>query len=289
MSRVLVCCVLLSVIVSGQAAPSFEVASIRPSSEQVNQVNAGVRIAGSQVRVAAMSLKDYIGMAYSVRPQQIVGPDWLGQQRFDLAATIPAGGSATQFPAMLEALLTDRFKMTVHREQKEFPVFELGVAKGGAKIQPSSAAAAPADAVGEKSPAVNVSASGSGNGVGVDLGGGSSFSLGNNKLEVKKMTMLQFAEVLTRFVDRAVIDRTGLTGSYDVTLDLAPEDYTGVLIRSAVNAGVTLPPQALRMLDNANADPLSAPLRNAGLTLDARRAPLEVIVVDAMEKTPTEN
>jgi uncharacterized protein (TIGR03435 family) len=106
---------------------------------------------------------------------------------------------------------------------------------------------------------------------------------------VKKMTMFQFAEVLTRFVDRAVIDQTGLTGSYDVGLDIAPEDYTGVLIRSAVNAGVTLPPQALRMLDNATADPLSAPLRNVGLSLESRRAPLNNVVVDAIEKTPTEN
>ena len=89
--------------------------SIRPSSEQITQVSAGLRVAGSQVRINAMSLKDYIGMAYSVRPQQIQGPDWLGQERFDLAATIPSGGSAAQLPEMLRALLADRFKMTMHR------------------------------------------------------------------------------------------------------------------------------------------------------------------------------
>jgi uncharacterized protein (TIGR03435 family) len=289
MSRTAICVFLLSALGFAQSSPTFEVASIRPSSDQVNQVSAGVRIAGSQVRVTAMSLKDYIGMAYGVRPQQIDGPDWLGQQRFDLAATIPAGGSAAQFSTMLVALLTDRFKMSVHREKKDFPVYALSVAKGGTRIQPTSAAAAPPDAVGDTPPAVNVSASGSGNGVGVDLGGGSSFSLGNNRLDVKKMTMFQFAEVLTRFVDRAVIDETGLTGAYDVALDLAPEDYAAVLIRSAVNAGVTLPPQALRMLDNATADPLSGPLRNVGLTLESRRAPLDVIAVDAITKTPTEN
>lgn len=289
MRRTIIGLLLLSTITLAQGSPTFEVVSIRPSSEQVTQVSAGLRIAGSQVRIGSMSLKDYIGMAYSVRPQQIAGPDWLGQQRFDLAATIPAGGSATQLPEMMRAMLADRFKMAMHRETKELPVYELGVARGGAKIQPSTAAAAAPETVGEKPPAVNVTASGSGNGVGVDLGGGSSFAFGNNRLEVRKMTMTQFAEVLTRFVDRPVINHTALTGSYDVVLDIAPEDYLGVMVRSAVNAGVTLPPQALRVLDNANADPLSGPLRNAGLTLDSRRAPLDVIVVDAIEKTPTEN
>ena len=95
--------------------------------------------------------------------------------------------------------------------------------------------------------------------------------------------------MLTRFVDRAVINETGLTGKYDATLELAPEDYMPVLIQSAVNAGVVLPPQALRMLDGANADPFSNPLRTVGLTLESRKAPLDVLVVDAIAKTPTEN
>jgi uncharacterized protein (TIGR03435 family) len=103
------------------------------------------------------------------------------------------------------------------------------------------------------------------------------------------MTMATFAELLTRFVDRVVVDQTGLTGDYDVVIDIAPEDYQGLMIRSAVNAGVALPPQALRMLDNANTDPLSGPLRNVGLTLESRRAPLEVVVIDSISKTPTEN
>ena len=154
-------CLLLSVVVSGQGAPSFEVASIRPSSDQVAQVSAGMRIAGSQVRLVAMSLKEYIVIAYGVKPQQIVGPDWLGQTRFDLAATIPAGGSAEQVPEMLRALLADRFQMTMHRETKEFPVHLLGAAKGGPKIQPSTAPDPTAETTGEKAPAVNVMASGS--------------------------------------------------------------------------------------------------------------------------------
>jgi uncharacterized protein (TIGR03435 family) len=246
-----------------------------------------MRVAGAQVRLTGMSLKDYVGIAYGVKPQQIAGPDWLGQQRFDLAATIPAGASTAQIPQMMRALLAERFQMVMHRETREFPVYALGVARSGARLQPS--APEPKPDTGEKPPAVNVAASGSGNGVAVDIGGGSSFSLGNNKLEVRRMTLASFAETLTRFVDRPVVDQTGVTGVYDVVLNIAPDDYLPLLVRSGVNAGVTLPPQALRLLDGASADPLSGPLRDVGLTLEARKAPLEVIVIDSMSKTPTDN
>jgi uncharacterized protein (TIGR03435 family) len=291
MSRTVIAVILLSAVVLGQAGPTFEVSSIRPSSEQVTQVTAGVRIAGSQVRFVGLPLKEYIVNAYRVKPQQIVGPDWLGQgdQRFDLAATIPAGASAEQLPAMLQALLADRFQMKMHRESREFPVYALGVAKGGPKFQPSKLPDPTPPAAGEKPPPVEVVATGTGSGTSIELGGGSSVAFGNNQLVVRKMSMATFAELLTRFVDRAVVDQTGLTGDYDVVIDIAPEDYTALMIRSAVNGGVAVPPQALRMLDNANADPLSGPLRNVGLTLESRRAPLDVVVIDSISKTPTEN
>ena len=161
------------------------------------------------------------------------------------------------------------------------------IGKDGAKLQES--------AVDPTVPAPNgpipttVSATGSAAGVGVDLGGGSSFNLANGKLEIKKMTMTAMADMMTRFVDRPVIDLTGLTGVYDLTLELTSEDYGAMMIRTAVNAGVVLPPQALRLLDSASLDPLSEPLKKYGLTLDSRRSPLDVIVVDSVRRAPTEN
>ena len=292
MSRVLACVLVLFAIVAArtpaQDSPTFEVASIRPASPQTNDVRAGVRIAGAQVRFVSMSIKDLIGTAYGVKPQQIAGPDWLGQERFDLAATIPAGSSVVQLSQMLRSLLVSRFGMTVHSEQREFPVYVLGLTKDGPKFQ-ASTAPAPAPETGEKRPLVDVTATGGANGVSIDLGGGSSFAYGNNQFVIRRMTMISVAEMLTRFVDRAVLDQTHLAGTYDIVLNIAPEDFTPLIVRSAINAGVTLPPQALRVMDNANTDPLSGPLRDVGLTLESRRAPLSVVVVDAISKTPTEN
>lgn len=286
MSRVFVCCLLVSAVAFGQTRPEFEVASIRPSADQTTRVDVGLSFNGSQVRIAYMSLKDYVGMAYEVSPNQVTGPEWMGQIRFDVAAKMPDGGSPQQVPEMLQALLADRFQMKIHRDKKEFPVFALAVAKGGMKLQESPAGPSPAAVA---PGGVTVAASGSGAGIGIDMGGGSSFNLANNRLEIRKMEMALLADVLTRFVDRPVVDTTGLEGRYDLTLDLTPEDYTGMMIRSALNAGVQLPPQSLRALDVASADPLSVPLQKYGLALQSRRMPLDVIVVDSALRTPTDN
>jgi uncharacterized protein (TIGR03435 family) len=101
--------------------------------------------------------------------------------------------------------------------------------------------------------------------------------------------MPSFAEGLRRFMDRPVIDQTGLTKAYDFTLTFTPEDYNAMMIRSALSAGVVLPPQALRALDYSSGDSLFSAVEALGLKLDRRKAPLEVVVVDQMEKTPTEN
>jgi uncharacterized protein (TIGR03435 family) len=285
-------------IVSGAAALSaapaaqnaaahleFEVASIKPSPEQIERASIGVRISGSQVRISSLTLKDYVAMAHRVPAGQITGPDWIAQERFDIAAKLPDGASSDQVPEMLQALLSNRFQLQVHHDSKEFPVYVLSVAKGGPKLQESAPRAeAPA-----RPGTVNVAASGSSAGVDVDMGGGSSFSLGNNKLEIRRATTTVMAATLTRVVDRPVLDMTDLKGTYDLTLDLTPEDYQAVLIRSALNAGVVLPPQALRAIDLGSSDPFAGPLQKFGLALESRKAPLDVVVVDSMRKTPLDD
>jgi uncharacterized protein (TIGR03435 family) len=283
---------LVPLAVFGQNAPArpeFEVASIKPSAPSgVDRANVGVRIDGAQVRCTYFSLKDYIGMAYRLRYYQITGPEWIGSERFDISAKLPAGAGREQVPEMVIALLADRFQLKAHRETKEFSVYALVVGKGELKLKESAADSSSEGA--DAGPGnVNVAASGGRGGVTVDLGRGSYFTAADNRFEARKLTMAGFVESLARFVDRPVLDMTGLTKSYDFTLTFSPEDFMGMMIQSAISAGVVLPPQALKALENASGDSLFTAVETLGLKLERRKAPLEVLVVDHMEKAPTEN
>jgi uncharacterized protein (TIGR03435 family) len=90
-------------------------------------------------------------------------------------------------------------------------------------------------------------------------------------------------------VDRPILDMTDLKGNYDLTVSVTPEDYQTMLIRVAVNAGMMLPPQVLQVLDNGSITSLLDGLQQLGLKMDARKAPLDVLVIDQLSKTPTEN
>lgn len=268
------------------SGPQFEVASIRPSAaEEQGQVNVGLHIDGAQVRVGRFSLKDYLGMAYRMRIGQIAGPDWIGSERFDIQATIPQGGKTSQIPEMFQALLLDRFQLKIHREKRDFPVYALVLGKGPLKLKEVPPDNDPAKA---QEP-LEVTGGGSISGVSVNLGNGSSWSFVPNKFDAHKLSMEQFAANLERFADRTIVDMTGLKGQYDFTFEINPDDYQPMLIRSAIAAGVVLPPQALRYVEGTTSAGLSDALQQVGLKLDARKAPLDVIVVDDGKKTPTEN
>jgi uncharacterized protein (TIGR03435 family) len=282
--RILVACLLLPALPGAQAHKEFEVASIKPAAQRpINQVVVGVHIDGSQARISYLSLKDYIGTAFRVRGHQIIGPEWLASQRFDIVAKLPEGASQADVPEMLQALLTDRFQMKMHRETRDFPVYVLKIAPTGLKLME----AGPADS--NSNGTVDVAAGGNANGLAMNFGGGSSISVGSSTLEIKRLTMRVIADSLTRFLDRSVIDMTNLKGAYDLTVDLTPEDRISMMIRAAVNAGMTLPSQALAMMDNASNASIFEGLKKAGLMLEPQKAPLDVLVIDAIEKTPTEN
>jgi len=285
MSRLMsAACCLFAATTFAQSPPAFEVASIRPSAQGPDaSVAAGVRITGSQIRIAGLSLRDYVSMAYRLPPSQVVAPEWMAVERFDIIGNLPAGATREQVPDLMRALLEARFEMKVHREQREFPIYAMVVDKAGLKLKESADVAAP------DSTAVIVGGSGSAAGVNIDLGNGTSFSLANNKIEARKITMAQLADTLTRFADRKVLDATALTGRYDLDVELTPEEYQATLIRSAVNAGVVLPPQALRLLDTGPANPLGPAVQKTGLAFESRKAPLDVAIVDATLKAPTAN
>jgi uncharacterized protein (TIGR03435 family) len=266
----------------------FEVASIRPSTgPNGDHVDAKVHIDGSRISCTYLSLTDYISAAYKVKIYQISGPDWLAGERFDISATLPAGATEGQVPDMLKALLADRFQMKFHMEKKDFPVYGLEIAKSGLKAT-ESAEDSKSDAADAKAP-VNVSATGGRGGVNVNLGHGSYFTLADNKFEARKLTMASLAETLARFEDRPVVDMTGVEGKYDLDLQFTPEDYTAMLIRSAIAAGVVLPPEAIKALEYSSGDSLLGALEKVGLKLERRKAPLDVVVIDHIARVPTEN
>jgi uncharacterized protein (TIGR03435 family) len=261
----------------------FEVASIRPSAPgAADTVNIGLRMDGQQAHIASFSLINYIGLAYEARPAQISGPDWLGETRFDLNATLPAGASTKQIPAMLQALLAERFGLKFHREQKEFPVYALVPGTRPLALKPVTVV--PTD-----DGTVNVAATGSNAGVSVNLGGGASYTFANNKLEGKKLDMPTLVDTLETYMDRPVVDHSNVKGFFDVTLEITAEDYRVMLIRAATANGVVLPPQALRLLDGATTPSLFDAIDKLGLKLEPRRLPLDVIVVDQLAKAPSEN
>src|SRR6516225_7968752 len=118
--------------------PSFEVASIRPSTGPRQAVAAGGRVDGAQFRIAGLTIRDYISMAYAVKLNQISAPDWITTDRFDISATLPEGSQQAQVPDMIQSLLEERFQLKFHREKKDFPVYGLQVAAGGLKMREDS-------------------------------------------------------------------------------------------------------------------------------------------------------
>jgi uncharacterized protein (TIGR03435 family) len=264
--------------------PEFEVASIKPSTVAPTgaQVHVGVQIDGAQVHCTYLSVRDYIRIAYRVKEHQVIGPNWLASERFDIHAKLPAGATRDQVPEMLQTLLEERFQIKMHRDSKEFPVYGVVVGKGGLKLKES-----PLDP--ETQAGVNVTAEGGARGTTINFGRGAYFTLADNRFEARKLTMAQLADSVGRFVERPVVDMTELTGTYDLTLEFTPEEYRTLLIRTALSAGVALPPEVMKFLEGASDESLFKGLQALGLKLESRKAPLEVLVIDSASKTPIEN
>jgi uncharacterized protein (TIGR03435 family) len=296
-----------SAVCAQTPAPAFEVASIKPATlptaAQVTsgKLHIGMAIDGARVDIGNLPLAELIRIAYRVKPYQISGPDWMGAERFDVLAKIPEGVSREQVPEMLQALLAERFRMTVHRENKEHAMYALVVGKNGPKLKESAPDADSNGAAGNAQ--VRVSPNGDGKGVMVRGGqtGPARMSMGPGgtmHLELAQATPAMLADMLGRFVDRPVVDMTELKGTYQVALDLSMDD----LRNAARAAGVTMPGLAAggepgrppgAEAAPAASDPSGGSIFNAvqqlGLKLEPRKAPIEVIVIDHLEKAPTEN
>ncbi len=206
-----------------------------------------------------LALRTIIGAAYNTAEYQISGPRWLEQERFDIVAK--TDGSATgedEMLPLLRPLLAERFHLAMHRETKQLPAYVLTVGTNGPKLEAADAG-----------------------------GTGLPFKKANKssgaRIHSARLTMPEFAEILSRRLGHPVLDRTGLAGAYRVTLEWAGEN-------KAPKPGKTDKAKP----DTAKPDPDRPSIFTAlhdqlGLRLQARKAPVEIFVIDRIEKTQTAN
>jgi len=284
--------VILSTLAAAQTAPSraeFEVASIRPVASDGARVDIGMHIDGAQARFNSLSLRACMRIAWDVKNYQLSGPDWYDSDRFNITAKLPQGTPQEQVREMLKNLLLDRFRITVHREKKDFAVYALKISKTGLRLKQTPPDPGPADTDAPKS-LLDVKGSGSAAGVFADLGNGAYFTFADNRLIGHKMPVWRIADLLSTFMDKPVVDMTGLKpeANYEISLEITAEDYRTMQIRGALNSGIGLPAEAARLAELPT-DSLSAALAAVGFMLDVRKAPLDVIVIDHADKTPIAN
>jgi uncharacterized protein (TIGR03435 family) len=253
----LLAALLLSVGAAQSPAPSFEVASIKPNTE-VGQPQSGLRrLPGGGMNATNVTLRFLITFAYDIRDHQLSGgPAWLDTDHWDVAAKPSAKDAAAdkdfasdpnadRLKLRMQSLLTGRFKLAFHRETKEMPVYALVLGKGAPKLE-----------LWKEGPGTQILG---------EQGG----------ITCKKVSMKRFADmVLSRVLGRTVIDKTGLTGEYNFTLRLTPDAPPKP---DPSDAAAPPPDQAATMFSNAVQEQL-------GLKIEAQKGPVEVLVIDHVER-----
>ncbi len=238
---------------AADADPAFDVATIKPSDPSITSMQ-GLVVSGRNFKTKGSSLGDLLCFAYDVQMKQLAGaPDWLNKDRYDLDAVPDTEGvpNGTQLRTMVRKLLADRFKLKVHVEKREMNAFVLSVSKAGPKLTVSEL-------------------KGQLPGLGLRPG------TGGVTLVAMNSTMANLASFLQMIVlDRPVVDQTGLTPRYDVTLKFTPDDsqFNGHPPQVPKNESVESFPSLFEGIQ-----------QQLGLKLEAQKAPVDVIVFDHVEK-----
>jgi bla regulator protein blaR1 len=256
------------------SAPAFEVASVKPN--QSGELGARLR-PGREGGLTAvnMPLRELILFAYQLPTHRIHGiPEWTVNARYDIegkASASPSNAAATdaRFPPValtLRSLLAERFGLKVHRETRSLPIYELRVSRADGKLGPrlvqtTRDCRAFVNRPNARESQANDVPCGVGSGVGVITAGG--------------VPLADFAEALDRIVERPVVDRTGLAGNFDVEIMFNAEQQRPLNLPP----GIVLPPT------DPNAPSIFTALQEQlGLKLEPSRGPVEVLVIDSVER-----
>jgi uncharacterized protein (TIGR03435 family) len=304
----------------------FDVASVRPSAPlDMAKLQAqmaagkmprmGVHVDGLLAEYNYLSLKDLIAAAYKVKDYQITGPDWMGTQRFDISARMPEGSTKDDAPKMLQALLADRFKVVIHRETKEHPVLALVVGKDGPKLKESPTTNPPLDpdaplakgemqADGPDGPVRMTTHSDGSMTMNMGKAGITTIKMDGQSmhLESTTTTMDAFADMLTQVLQmgggsgKPVVNMTELKGNYQIALDISMAEIMAIARSQAQSMGLNVPQAAAgggtapaEASDPGGGSSVFKSVEGLGLKLETRKAPVEQVIVDSVEKTPTEN
>jgi len=270
---------LLSLAAFAQSGniPAFEVASVKPADPKSAPTNIrggpGTSDPG-QIAWTNVALSHLLTSAYGMSSDdQIAGPPGLKSDRYDIVAKLPPGTTKEQFHQMLLNLLAERFHMVLHHETRDFQGYELVVGKGGPKLKKSSAADS---TLAEEHPGPTVVKDLGNDRFELESPGWTERAIfgahGHMRLMARAQTLSDLSSMLVLFLRCHLVDKTGLTGRYDFTLDASPD-----------------PSASLDTADDSAPYILDAVQEQLGLKLQPVKIPLDTVIVDSVDKTPTEN
>jgi uncharacterized protein (TIGR03435 family) len=264
---------------------AFEVASIKANKSGQPFVQVGMA-PGGRFTATNVPVRQLILMAYQVQPFQIEGaPDWTTTERFDVVAkgsgplAPPAAGTPGPIQTMMKSLLADRFRLVAHVEKKEMPIYALVKARGDGKLGPQLTASTIDCAT------VNAGRRGGAPPAPPNFGGPApqcGMMVRPGGVKAGGVPINQILQLLSQNVQRIVVDRTGLAGNYDIDLTWTPEQFP---------QGRGDPPPgapALPPIDPNGPSLFTALQEQLGLKLESTRGPVDVLVVDKVER-PTED
>jgi uncharacterized protein (TIGR03435 family) len=248
-----------------------------------------VRIDPGRVHYVNIGLKDLIRDAYKLKVYQVIGPDWLNGIALDIDATTPNGATQEQLRVMFQNLLADQFKLAFHWDTKELPTYSIRVAKDGPKMKES--ADLPSADSGSPVPPVEGPPNLDSDGIPIDPGPhrdgvGTVTINGRSQMHAQRATMQELANELSGMqLKFPVTDETGLRAKYDFVMKFAAPEWNGKF-EDIPELGIWASTyQAMEPLPE-----LSTAMRSQlGLKLEQRRAPVKVLLVDHLAKTPTGN